>query len=157
MALNQALPSHSSGVVAVQPTSGKKPQRSLPRELTDLLKAADAVASKRMWSRFIAAHNRLLMAVAKSLGHGYDDAMDRYTYALDELKRDDFRRLRAYEAESAAKFEIWLVAVMRRLRRLPPQEIRPVLAQGRCVCFLIALATSVAVIRGAYPFSLINS
>ncbi len=115
MALNQALPSHSSGVVAVNPTSGKKPQRSLPRELTDLLKAVDAVASKRMWSRFIAAHNRLIMAVAKSLGHGYDDVMDRYTYALDELKRDDFRRLRAYEAESAAKFEIWLVAVMRRL------------------------------------------
>ncbi len=83
--------------------------------MTALLKATDAAARKSTWSQFVAAHSRLIMLVAKSLGHGYDDVMDRYTYALDELKKDDLRRLRAYAADSAAKFEIWLVAVVRRL------------------------------------------
>jgi RNA polymerase sigma factor (sigma-70 family) len=41
--------------------------------------------------------------------------MDHYAYVVDELRRDDYRRLRAYVSNSDAQFPIWLVAVVRRL------------------------------------------
>jgi RNA polymerase sigma factor (sigma-70 family) len=41
--------------------------------------------------------------------------MDRYAYALDQLRQDDFKRLRSYAPEEGGKFELWLVVVVRRL------------------------------------------
>lgn len=102
-------------MLAVDPSSSQEPRQPLPRELTALLNATDAALEKRTWSQFVAAHSRLIMLVVRPLGHGYDDVMDRYSYVLDELKKDDLRRLRAYAARPTAKFEIWLVAVVRRL------------------------------------------
>jgi RNA polymerase sigma factor (sigma-70 family) len=41
--------------------------------------------------------------------------MDAYTYLLEQLMRDDFRRLRAYTPENRSTFPAWLVVVARRL------------------------------------------
>ena len=41
--------------------------------------------------------------------------MDAYTYVLEQLSRDGFRRLRGYTSDSSAKFTTWLVVVARRL------------------------------------------
>ena len=41
--------------------------------------------------------------------------MDQYTYILDQLRDDDFRRLRAFADEGRGKFTTWLVVVGRRL------------------------------------------
>ena len=41
--------------------------------------------------------------------------MDRYTYALERLREDDCRRLRAYVRPGAGEFTLWLVVVVRRL------------------------------------------
>ena len=41
--------------------------------------------------------------------------MDAYAYVLDQLVRDDFRRLRGYTSQARTKFTTWLVVVARRL------------------------------------------
>jgi RNA polymerase sigma factor (sigma-70 family) len=41
--------------------------------------------------------------------------MDAYTYLLEQLRADDFKRLRAYSADGRGKFTTWLVVVVRRL------------------------------------------
>jgi RNA polymerase sigma factor (sigma-70 family) len=41
--------------------------------------------------------------------------MDAYAYLLEQLRSDDFRRLRAYTAQSDCRFTTWLVVVARRL------------------------------------------
>lgn len=40
--------------------------------------------------------------------------MDAYTHVLEQLRADDYRRLRGYAAEPASKFTTWLVVVVRR-------------------------------------------
>ena len=41
--------------------------------------------------------------------------MDHYTFILDQLRDDGFRRLRAFVGEGRGKFTTWLVVVTRRL------------------------------------------
>jgi RNA polymerase sigma factor (sigma-70 family) len=41
--------------------------------------------------------------------------MDAYAYLLEQLRRDDFTRLRAYVSDGRTKFTTWLVVVARRL------------------------------------------
>jgi RNA polymerase sigma factor (sigma-70 family) len=41
--------------------------------------------------------------------------MDAYAYLLEQLRRDDFHRLRVYTSQSRCKFTTWLVVVARRL------------------------------------------
>lgn len=86
-----------------------------PTELSRLLGTADVDARQEAWEAFIQHHSRLLMHTARSLGGGYDAVMDRYTRVLDQLRADDFKRLRAYSAQSGTKFTTWLVVVSRRI------------------------------------------
>jgi RNA polymerase sigma factor (sigma-70 family) len=67
------------------------------------------------WEAFVSAHTKLLLHVARSLGGDHDDAMDRFTYLLEQLRRDDFRRLRAYVANDYTEFSTWLVVVAQRI------------------------------------------
>lgn len=67
------------------------------------------------WSRLIAAHTDLLLRTARYFGGDHDAVMDRYAFMLEQLRRDQFRRLRGYDARDDATFEVWLVAVARRL------------------------------------------
>src|SRR5690348_4030223 len=55
------------------------------------------------------------MHTARTTGRDYDATMDAYAYLLEQLRRDDFHRLRAYTAQSRCKFTTWLVVVARRL------------------------------------------
>lgn len=86
-----------------------------PPELLRLFNASDASARESAWAAFVKVHSRLLLHTAHSLGGGYDAAMDRYSYVLAQLQRDDFRRLRRYAADGRGKFSTWLVVVARRL------------------------------------------
>jgi len=86
-----------------------------PTELSRLLGAADVDARQEAWKAFIHQHSRLIMHAARSLGGGYDAAMDRYARVLDQLRADDLKRLRAYSAQSGTKFTTWLVVVSRRI------------------------------------------
>jgi RNA polymerase sigma factor (sigma-70 family) len=61
------------------------------------------------------AYSRLLLHAARGVSRDHDAAMDAYAYLLEQLRADDFRRLRAYVAEPDSKFTTWLVVVARRL------------------------------------------
>ena len=87
----------------------------LPPELSGLLEAANATAREAAWQTFVETHSRLLLHTARTLGRDYDATMDAYAYVLEQLRRDDYHRLRAYASDSRSKFTTWLVVVARRL------------------------------------------
>ena len=87
----------------------------LPFELTRLIEATDAPARDDAWARFVAAHSRLLLHVARSLTADRDATMDGYAHVLERLREDDCRRLRGYVPDGRSKFTTWLVVVARRL------------------------------------------
>lgn len=88
---------------------------SLPPELSRLLDSSDPPSVEMNWAAFTAKYNRLLLHAAHAYSRDYDSAMDRYAYMLEELRRDDFRRLRAYATAGRGKFSTWLAVVARRL------------------------------------------
>ena len=87
----------------------------VPYELSHLLAHLEPPARDEAWTAFVQANSKLILFVAHSLGSDHDDVMDRYTFILDQLRRDDFHRLRAYGADGRGKFTTWLVVVARRL------------------------------------------
>jgi RNA polymerase sigma factor (sigma-70 family) len=87
----------------------------LPPELSALLDAVDPEPREAAWQAFLRTYSRLLLHTARRVGRDYDAAMDAYAYLLEQLRRDDCRRLRAYVPTERAKFTTWLVAVSRRL------------------------------------------
>lgn len=86
----------------------------LPAELSELLRPGGE-GRDGAWAAFLVAHSRLLLSVCRSMGRDHDGAMDAYTFLLDQLRRDDFHRLRGYAADGRGKFTTWLVVVARRL------------------------------------------
>ena len=88
---------------------------TLPPELSGLLAAAGSAPGEAAWAAFLQAHSRLLLSVCRSVGRDYDATMDAYAFVLDQLRKDDYRRLRAYAADGRSKFTTWLVVVARRL------------------------------------------
>lgn len=97
------------------PATASGTSLGLPPEFSSLLATADAAARERAWAAFLAAHNPLLLHVARSVGHDYDAAMDAYAFLLEQLRCDDFHRLRTYQPDGRTKFTTWLVVVSRRL------------------------------------------
>lgn len=87
----------------------------LPQELSALFDVADPVARDAAWRRFVETHSRLVLFAVRSIDRNHDAAMDAYAYVLEQLQRDDFRRLRVYAADDRGKFSTWLVLVARRL------------------------------------------
>ena len=83
--------------------------------LQTLLSAEDVAAREQAWSAFVNGASKLLLRTAHSMGGGYDAAMGRYTFILEQLRRDDFRKLRGFEPAGAGKLSTWLVVVARRL------------------------------------------
>lgn len=84
-------------------------------EVTLFLTAADSGARDAAWERLVGAYSRLLLGVARGLGGGHDQIMDRYAYVLERLRADDFRRIRAFRRGGSARFSTWLVVIVRRL------------------------------------------
>lgn len=88
---------------------------SIPRVVSDLLGPSAYDSDDRAWQAFLGEYNRLLLHVSRSLGGDQDAAMDRYTHVLEELRKEDFRRLRTYVADGRGKFSTWLTVVARRI------------------------------------------
>lgn len=87
----------------------------LPRELAELLGAPDPDTRERAWTAFLERYHRYIHGTVRFVGRGYDEAMDRYRYVLEELQADDHRRLRSYAVDPGSRFSTWLVVVVRRL------------------------------------------
>jgi RNA polymerase sigma factor (sigma-70 family) len=86
-----------------------------PSELSQLIGASDASARDIAWTAFVDTYSRLLLHVARQVGHDYDTAMDAYAHVVEQLRADDCHRLRAYAPDGRTKFTTWLVVVARRL------------------------------------------
>jgi RNA polymerase sigma factor (sigma-70 family) len=80
-----------------------------------LLDASDPSGREAAWAEFVAIHSRLILHVARSFHGDHDAAMDRYAQVLEQLRRDDFRRLRTYAADGRSEFSTWLVVVAQRI------------------------------------------
>lgn len=90
----------------------------LPRSLERLLSAqstGDFPTVDAAWRAFVSEQTRLLLHVARSVSSNHDDAMDAYTFVLEQLRADGFRRLRDFAADPRSKLSTWLVVVARRL------------------------------------------
>jgi len=86
----------------------------LPAELRAILTGEIASSRDDAWDAFVASHSRLFLYMARRVMPDRDGAMDAYAYLLEELRRDDFRALRAYAADSRSRFSTWLAVVARR-------------------------------------------
>lgn len=86
-----------------------------PSVLVRLLSARDPATRDRAWETFVEKYTPLLISTASRFGGDREATMDRYTYILEELHRDDFKRLRRYAADGRSRFTTWLVVVARRL------------------------------------------
>lgn len=87
----------------------------LPDEVDRLLASAAGPNRDAAWQEFIERYSRLLLRVSFAFAPGYDGAMDRYVFILEELRRDEFARLRRFAADGRGRFSTWLVVVARRL------------------------------------------
>jgi RNA polymerase sigma factor (sigma-70 family) len=90
---------------------------ALPDALGRLLDAKDDATREGRWTEFVDAYSRLILHVTRSGGAEHDAAMDRYAFVLEQLRRDDCRRLRTYVADGRSEFSTWLVVVTQRLCR----------------------------------------
>ena len=83
--------------------------------LAVVLTASDPSLREEAWAALIQDYSPLLLHAARSLGGDNDVVMDRYTFILENLRADDFRRLRAYAADRRTKLSTWLIVVSTRL------------------------------------------
>lgn len=86
-----------------------------PLKLGELLTATDSSSREAAWEDLIERHTRLLLAIARSFEGGHDETMERYTYILEKLREDGFRRIRSFDENSGARFSTWLTVTARRL------------------------------------------
>lgn len=93
------------------------PSGSVPPSLASLLQANETSVREQAWAGFLDEYSRLILHVCRSLAPDNDAAMDGYAYALELLRSDNCRRLRAYVPEPNTRFSTWLVVVVRRLFR----------------------------------------
>ena len=86
-----------------------------PGLLGRLLESRTLSDQDEAWAGLVEAHTDLLLRTARYFGGDHDAVMDRYVFILEHLRRDQFRRLRGYNVRDDATFDVWLVAVARRL------------------------------------------
>jgi RNA polymerase sigma factor (sigma-70 family) len=87
----------------------------IPSEVASLISAGSGADAEEAWTAFVAAYSCTLLRVAWAFSPGYDGALDRYTYMLDQLRQHDYRRLRRFVADGRGRFTTWLTVVARRL------------------------------------------
>ncbi len=86
-----------------------------PPELVRLLDHAAAPDFEARWADFVRVFSRLLLHTSRKVTTDADGAMDAYAYILEQLRKDDCHRLRAFTDDGRARFTTWLVVVARRL------------------------------------------
>lgn len=89
--------------------------RSPPEELENLFAARGLRAEDAAWSNFLERYSPTLLDAARRSAADLDGAMDRYLWILEQLRRNDYRRLRQYRTRGDSRFSSWLLVVARRL------------------------------------------
>ncbi|MBA2322472.1 MAG: sigma-70 family RNA polymerase sigma factor [Pseudonocardiales bacterium] len=86
-----------------------------PAVLVRLLESRTPRDQDEAWADLVQAHTTILLRTARFFGGDHDAVMDRYAFILDHLQRNSHARLRGYTPRERGSFEVWLVAVARRL------------------------------------------
>src|SRR5690348_469998 len=87
----------------------------LPPSLVRLVRAESPIDSELAWRAFTVEHSRLMLHACRTFWRSPDDAMDSYAEVLENLRADDFRRLREFTQHPRCKVSTWLVVVARRV------------------------------------------
>jgi len=90
------------------------PHRTPSTELRAILEPGDPRVREAAWDDFVARHSRLFLHMARLVMPDRDGTMDAYAYLLEELRRDDFRALRAYTPDNRSRLTTWLAVIARR-------------------------------------------
>lgn len=85
-----------------------------PPELRSLFESGEPAARETAWDDFVARYSRLLLHMARNVMSDRDGVMDAYAYVLEQLRRDEFKALRAYSTDPRSRFTTWLAVVARR-------------------------------------------
>jgi RNA polymerase sigma factor (sigma-70 family) len=95
----------------------RETRETAPAEVRRLLAegGCEGQEGEAAWMGFLAVYSGMLMEVAVVFAPGYDGALDRYAYILDELRRHRCRRLRHFVADGRGRFSTWLSVVAKRL------------------------------------------
>jgi RNA polymerase sigma factor (sigma-70 family) len=96
------------------PASPVVAYRAPPSELRAILDPGEPRSREAAWDDFVARHSRLFLYMARLVMPDRDGAMDAYAYLLEELRRDDFRLLRAYTPDNRSRLTTWLAVIARR-------------------------------------------
>ena len=80
-----------------------------------LLNGHDDAAREAAWSEFAQGYTRLILHVARTVCDDHDGVMDHYAHVLEQLRADDFRRLRTFVADGRSELSTWLLVVAQRL------------------------------------------
>ena len=96
-------------------TSDSVRSASLPYPLSRLQNATGTTECDAIWDEFLAQYSDTVLHTCRAVAHDRDSAMDAYAHALEALREDECRRLRAYVPAPGVKFSSWLVVVTRRL------------------------------------------
>ena len=83
--------------------------------LRSLLDASDPSTREAEWERFVAGYSGLIIHVARKICGDHDRSMDHYAYVLEQLRAEDFRRLRTFVADGRSELSTWLLVVAQRL------------------------------------------
>ena len=87
----------------------------IPAEVSALLEADTVESQDSAWQTVLERYTLLIRHTTAERGSDYDRTMDGYAFVLEQLRRDDYRRLRRYRAGGTSRFSTWLVVVVRRL------------------------------------------
>lgn len=104
----------ANGPLEAAPVSPAEPHRTPSTELRAILERGDARTREAAWDDFVARHSRLFLHMARLVMPDRDGTMDAYAFLLEELRRDDFRVLRAYTPDNRSRFSTWLAVIARR-------------------------------------------
>lgn len=87
----------------------------VPVVLATLLSSTDPRERDRSWESFVDQHSRLILHAIRSCGGSHDAVMDRYAFVLEQLRADNYRRLRTWAGDGRSQLTTWLVVVVKRL------------------------------------------
>lgn len=85
-----------------------------PAELRSIVGPDDPTLREAAWDEFVARYSRLFLHMARTVMPDRDGVMDAYAHLLEQLRRDEFKALRAYTIDPRSRFSTWLAVVARR-------------------------------------------
>jgi len=80
-----------------------------------LLETPEPAERDAAWERFIAGYTGIILHTARRVCADRDGAMDCYALVLEQLRADDFKRLRHFIADGRSEFSTWLLVVTQRI------------------------------------------